>query len=331
RVLVTVPFLPKGHLTLEPFTTNGIDVIHGTSRNMTTADWTALVASVDGAIVGSDPFSAPILAAAPRLRAVARGGVGYDAIDVPAATANGVAICIHAGLNQRAVAELALTLMLAALRRLPENLADYAAAGWKRLDGLELTGATVGIVGLGRIGKRLIQLLAPFEVTVLAHDAWQDEAFAKTHGVNYVSAEELLARSDVISLHMPLTPETRGWLNSERLSLMKPSASVVNTSRGEVVDQDALAAALAAKTIAGAALDVAVGEPLAIDHPLRSFPNVLLTPHVGGATEQARDLGGSTAVRNVLAILTGGSTPDVINPEYTRHLRQASTEPETLS
>lgn len=320
RVLVTVPFLPTGHPTLEPFAAAGVEVVHGSSRRMTEAEWTALVASVDGAIVGGDPFSARVLAAAPRLRAIARGGVGYDAIDVPAATANGVAVCIHAGLNQRSVAELALTLMLSALRRLPENLSDYAVAGWKRFDGRELTGATVGIVGLGRIGKRLIQLLAPFEITVLAHDAFPDADFASTSGVTYVSAEELLRRSDVISLHMPLTPDTSHWLNAERLGLMKPSAYVVNTARGEVVDQDALVAALANKTIAGAALDVAVGEPLPVGHPLRAFPNVMLTPHIGGATAQARELGGTSAVRNVLAIITGGSSPDVINPDYVRHM-----------
>ena len=329
RVLVTVPFLPPRHPALEPFAAAGIEVVHGTSRQTTEAEWSALVASVDGAIVGGDPFSARVLQAAPRLRAIARGGVGYDAIDVPAATANGVAVCIHAGLNQRSVAELALTLILSVLRRLPENLHDYAGAGWKRLDGRELTGATVGIVGLGRIGKRLIQLLAPFEVTVLAHDAYPDTDFAQSHGVTYVDAAELLRRSDIVSLHMPLTPETSRWLNAERLSLMKPSAYVVNTARGEVVDQDALVAALAARTITGAALDVAIGEPLPVDHPLRSFHNVMLTPHIGGATAQARALGGTSAVRNILAILTGGTTPDIINPDYARHSRWAVTaEPE---
>lgn len=329
RVLVTVPFLPAGHAALEPFAAAGIEVVHGTSRNLSEADWIALVAGVDGAIVGSDPFNVRVLAGAPRLRAIARGGVGYDAIDVRAATDNGVAVCIHAGLNQRSVAELALTLILTAMRRLPENLADYAGGGWKRFNGRELTGATVGIVGLGRIGKRLIELLAPFGVTVLAHDAYRDAAFAAAHGVTYVDARELLARADIVSLHMPLTPETSHWLNAERLSQMKPDAYVVNTARGEVLDQEALVEALRAGTIAGAALDVAVGEPLAADHPLRTFPNVLLTPHIGGATAQARELGGTSAVSNILAVLSGGTTPDIINPDYVRHVTRTALEPET--
>lgn len=329
RVLVTVPFLPAGHAALAPFTAAGIDIVHATSRHLTEADWTSLVAGFDGAIVGGDPFNARVLSAAPRLKAIARGGVGYDAIDVPAATANGVAVCIHAGLNQSSVAELALTLMLASMRRLPENLSDYANAGWSRFNGRELTGATVGIVGLGRIGKRLVQLLAPFGVTALAYDAYKDAAFASEHGVTYVGAEELLERADIVSLHMPLGPETRNWLNAERLSQMQPDAYVINTARGEVIDQAALIDALSAGRIGGAALDVAMGEPLAVDHPLRRFPNVLLTPHIGGATRQARELGGTSAVSNILAILTGGSTPDVINPDYVRHIRRIATEPET--
>lgn len=244
-------------------------------------------------IRGATLVDAELLEAAPALRAVARAGVGVDNVDVEAASRRGVAVFNAPTGNTRSAAELAVGLILALHRRLTE--ADRAVRDgrwqWRKNLGRELYGRVLGIVGLGRIGSAVAARTAPFGVELLANDPYlgqEGRARARRLGVERVGYQELLERSQVVSLHVPLTDETRGMMGEEALARLRPTALLVNTSRGEVVDEEALAMALEDGRVAGAALDVLAREPPPAGHPLLEAPNVIFTPHVGGATEEAK-------------------------------------------
>lgn len=274
-----------------------------------------ILQGIDGAIVSIDPFTPKVLSAAKQLKVVSRTGVGYDAIDVKAATENGVAVCIALGSNNRAVADYAFGLLLACSRRLLENLSEVPKGGWKRYQGRDAAGATIGIVGLGAIGKEVAKRARGFDMRVLAYDVYKDEAFAAQHGVTYVSLEQLLRESDYVTLHILLNEQTKHMINAERLALMKPTAYLINTARGGIVDTQALYEALKEKRIAGAALDVFENEPLEADSPLRSLDNVYLSPHAAGQSAQAMSLMGTMAADNVIAVLKGERPAGIVNPE----------------
>ena len=316
RVLIGSHFLRPGDKVDRQLKAAGLEVRYGLKRGSSESEIAEALADVDAAIVASTQINERTIAGNKRLRVIYRTGVGFDNIDVDVATRNGIAVCVTSGLNSNAVAEMAHFLMLASVRRVPENLRDYDTGGWTRWNGRELSRATVGIVGLGRIGRRLIELLSPYGVQVLAHDVAPDFEFAKEHGVSIVSPDLLLSQVDILSLHLALGPATKGWLSRERLARMKPTAHIVNTSRGEVIDEEALADALRGGQLAGAALDVTVDEPQPTDSVLRSLPNVLLTPHIGGSTVESRLLSGRRAVANILSGLRGEDMPDLINPEH---------------
>jgi glyoxylate reductase len=239
----------------------------------------ACVREVEGLLaLLTDRIDAELLDAAPNLRAISNYAVGVDNVDVEAATARGIPVGNTPGVLTDTTADLAVALMLGIGRRLVDGDAYVRRGDWHtwepdQLLGRDLHGATVGIVGFGRIGQAVAQRLEGFECTIL-HTS-------RRGGVGF---EELLERSDFVSVHTPLTPETRGLIDAGALRCMKPTAYLVNTARGPVVDTDALAAALQGGEIAGAALDVTDPEPLPPDHPLWSAPGVLVTPHVGGAT-----------------------------------------------
>lgn len=274
-----------------------------------------ILQGIDGAIVSIDPFTPKVLGAARQLKVVSRTGVGYDAIDVKAATENGVAVCIALGSNNRAVADYAFGMLLACSRRLLENLTEVPKGGWKRYQGRDTAGATIGIVGLGAIGKEMAKRARGFDMRVLAYDVYHDEAFAAQHGITYVPLEQLLRESDYVTLHILLNDQTKHMINAERLTLMKPTAYIINTARGGIVDTQALYDALKEKRIAGAALDVFEQEPLAADSPLRELDNVYLSPHAAGQSEQAMSLMGIMAADNVIAALKGERPAGIVNPE----------------
>lgn len=250
-----------------------------------------------------DRIDAELLEAAPHLEAVANFAVGSDNIDLKAAREGGVAVGVTPGVLTEATADLAFALLLAIARRLPEGAAAVKAGEWTTwrpdwLLGRDVHGATLGIVGLGRIGRAVARRAEGFGMTVMHH--------GRTGGL---PLPELLARADFVSLHCPLTAETRHLIDSQALAWMRPSAYLVNTARGGVVDQDALGTALRAGTIAGAALDVADPEPLPPDHPLLAAPNLLVIPHLGSATETTRAAMADLAVDNLLAALDGRPMP----------------------
>ena len=251
----------------------------------------------------TDPVDAELMDAAPSLRAISNYAVGVDNIDVDAATARGIAVGNTPGVLTDTTADLAVALMLGIGRRLVDGDAYVRRGQWRTwgpdlLLGHDLHGATVGIVGFGRIGQAVARRLEGFECTVLHTSRGGGVAF-----------EELLERSDFVSVHTPLTPDTRGLVDADALRRMKPTAYLVNTARGPVVDTDALVAALHAGEIAGAALDVTDPEPLPGYHPLLDAPNLLVLPHLGSATHATRERMADMAVDNLLAGLRGERMP----------------------
>ena len=262
--------------------------------------------------------------AGPQLRVVSNYAVGFDNIDVAACTRRGIAVGNTPGVLTESTADLAWTLLMAAARRIPEGVDHVRAGRWKTwgpllLLGPDVHGATLGIVGFGRIGQAVARRAAGFGMTVLYHDvARVPEAVEAELGAAWVPLEELLARADFVTLHVNLTAQTRGLIGADALGRMQPTAMLVNTSRGPVVDTDALVQALRAGTIAAAALDVTDPEPLPADHPLVALDNCLVVPHVASATRATRGAMAEKAAANLLAGLAGEPLPDPVNPEVAR-------------
>ncbi|HLQ05135.1 MAG TPA: phosphoglycerate dehydrogenase [Verrucomicrobiae bacterium] len=279
-------------------------------------DLAPLLGDVDALIVRSETrVTASLMDKAPRLAVVGRAGVGVDNIDVAAATERGVYV-VNAPLgNIVAAAEHAIALALALMRKIPEADRSVRAGEWtrSRLIGRELRGKTLGLIGIGRVGSEVARRAAAFEMKVIAHDPFATEASARSAGAQLVELDDLFARADVISLHTPLTEKTRGLINATTLAKMKPTAVLVNASRGEVVDPQALADALARGTIAGAALDVFSPEPLAADSPLRGAPHTVLTPHIAGSTTEAQVNVAVEVVKQILDILDGKPARYAVN------------------
>jgi phosphoglycerate dehydrogenase-like enzyme len=263
----------------------------------------ALCADAAGAIVSTDPFTAAVLRDSPDLQVIARVGVGVDSIDMNAASELGVAIATTPGANESTVADHAVALMLALLRRIPANDAEVRRGEWNRTGVYTpklLTGTTIGLVGYGNIGRRVAQRLAGFDVELLV----ADPAMAGSESPRAVELAELLARADIVSLHCPLIPATRHLIDEEALRRMQPHALLVNTSRGEVVDEGALFRALRDGVIAGAALDVFEIEP-PNDSPIMDLPNVVVSPHVGGISTTSLAEMTRRATESVLDVLAG--------------------------
>ena len=266
-----------------------------------------------GAIVSTDPFDRSVFLACPRLRVVARVGVGVDSIDLDAATEAGVVVTTTPGANIEAVADHTLGLVLATLRRVVEFDASVRRGQWLRGPSnmaWELHRATVGIIGLGAIGRAVARRLRGFDCTVLAYDV---EPRA-VDGVEAVTLDELLRRSDVITVHVPLDDSTQVLIGASELARVRPEAVLVNTSRGGVVDEPALQAALTEGRLRAAGLDVFVDEPPA-GSPLLDLPNVVLTPHIAGLSVSAVADMLDLAARCVVTVLHGGVPESVVNPD----------------
>ena len=326
RILITTIFLHPGDEVDRRLRAEGWETIYKpflTSRGED--ELIDLLRGVDGVIVSSDPFTARVLDASPQLKVISRTGVGYDAIDVKAATARGIIVCNTPGVNRHAVTEWTFALLLSCSRKLKENQAEVRKGGWTRHEGIDLAGKTLGLVGLGTIGKEVAQRACAFEMRILACDVIRDVQFAEAHNVTFVPLEELLRESDFVSLHTFLSDKTRHLINDERLSLMKPTAFLINTARGPIVDTEALCRALTEKRIAGAALDVFEGEPLRADSPLRALENLYLSPHVAGATADARSLSGATAAENLISALKGERPQWILNPDVLIHINKCSS------
>lgn len=259
-------------------------------------------------IVRSGHITAPVIdAAMPDLRLIAKHGVGVDSIDVAAAAERGIAVSFTAGANSQSVAEHALALMLAAARRVSLLDARIRAGHWDKstATGIELKGRTLGLYGFGAIARLLAEMVAPLQMPLAVYDPYAPRDLSIASGRRVESAAELFAASDVLSLHCPLNDETRGMINAEAIQLMRPQAILVNTARGGLIDEPALALALKEGRIAGAGLDTLVDEPPNLDNPLWDAPNLVVTPHIGASTAAAKDRVGQIVMKQALDALQG--------------------------
>ena len=275
----------------------------------------AAIADADALLVRSaTTVDAEVMAAAPKLKIVARAGVGLDNVDVEAATARGVLVVNAPTSNIHSAAEHALALLLSAARQIPAADATLREHTWKRssFSGTEIFGKTVGVVGLGRIGQLVAARLAAFGTHVIAYDPYVSTARAAQIGIELVGLDELLGRADFISVHLPKTKETAGLLGKENLAKTKPGVIIVNAARGGLIDEQALADAITSGHVRAAGLDVFATEPCT-DSPLFELPQVVVTPHLGASTAEAQDRAGTDVAASVKLALAGEFVPDAVN------------------
>lgn len=271
----------------------------------------------------TDRFDEPLLQASPRLRIVANMAVGFDNIDPEVAGRRGIWVTNTPGVLAETTADFAFALLMAAARNVVASDRDTRAGGWKTWSptaflGPDVHGSTLGIVGLGEIGAAMARRACGFDMRVLYASLTRKPALERALDIERRDLGDLLANSDFVSLHTPLTQETHHLIGKQQFALMRPSSILVNTSRGQVVDQDALVEALRTGQIAGAALDVTDPEPLPVDHPLFSLPNVIITPHIASASLATRARMADMAATNILAVLDGHTPPNPVNLDVMR-------------
>jgi len=266
-------------------------------------------------VVGLIPATAEIISRAPKLKAVLKHGVGVDNIDIAAATVRGIPVINAPGTNANAVAELAMGMMFSLARRIPMVHAEVASGGWLRYVGSEIAGKTLGIVGLGNIGKSLAKKAIALGMDVIASDLYPDREFMADNGIRLAALDELLTEADYVSLHVFGGKENANLIGARELGLMKESACIMNFARGEILDLDALAAALAQKQLRGAGIDAYVVEPPDCSHPIFSSPDVVFTPHSGADTTESVERMGLMNIADIDIVLAGKRSPRVLNPE----------------
>lgn len=299
---------------------DGVDVEVAEKKRYTAAELVELVGDADGLFVHSEnEFDADLIDRAPNLRAIAKPGSGIDNIDVEAATDAGVVVLHTPGMNAVAVSEFTVGAILAHYREIPAAEDHLETGGWRSQAwwGTELRGKTVGLVGLGATGFETAKRIAPFCEEILVHDPYVDDERIDAVGGSRRSKEALVAESDVVSLHVRLTPDTRGLIGEAELDAMGEDALLVNTARGAVVEEEPLIDAVESGSIGGAVLDVFHEEPPDPDHPLVGHPDVLATPHLAGATVETRTRMLNVTARNLVAVLDGEPVDQeyVANPE----------------
>ncbi len=273
--------------------------------------------NADAGIIDIEPYGESVFSQVKdSTKLMVRFGVGFDKVDLKAASRNGIAIARTTGANTTAVAEMALTLMLTCRRRMNLYQARTRAGEWVKDIGNELIGSTVGIIGYGNIGRRLAKLLKGFDCRILAYDPFPNEEAVKADGVELVALEEILTQSDAISIHVPYTKETHHMINRETLTLMKPTAVIVNTARGNIIDEDALYQALKSGQIAGAGVDVFAAEPLSVESPLLTLENAVLTPHVSSQTMESLWNIYKMAIDISADFFAGKGSLHILNPDY---------------
>ncbi len=282
------------------------EVIYNTTgKPLASDDLVKMLPDVDGYIAGLDQIDRDALQEAKQLQVVARYGVGVDAVDLDAAREMGIVVTNTPGANSGSVAELALGLMLTLARNINTAVTMTKRSEWPRLHGASLEGKTVGILGFGAIGQQLARRLAGFGCRVVAYDPYASAEAAAQFQVEMCEQDEVIARADFLSLHLPALPETCGMVNADFIAKMKEGAYLVNTARGEIVDEDALLAGLESGRIAGAALDAFVQQPPESNNPLFQHERVIATPHMGAHTDGATNAMGWTSLSDCLAVLRG--------------------------
>ncbi len=275
------------------------------SAGMEPEELIPLVADVDGWIAGLDRVERKVVEAAPRLKVIARYGVGTDQIDLDAAREHGIVVTNTPGANADAVAELTIGFLFVLARRLQDATAAARAGRWAPIRGLTVEGRTLGLIGLGAVGRAVARRAVALGCRVFAHDPAADAAFAVTHGIALAELDEVLAKADFVSLHLPLLPETRSLVDEGFLARMRPGSFLINTARGELIDEAALLRALESGHLAGVALDTLAAEPPPPDHPFFRLQTAVVTPHIGAHADGATTAMGRMALRDCLAVLAG--------------------------
>jgi D-3-phosphoglycerate dehydrogenase len=307
RVLVTPTSFSKGDPSMRVTLENAVgEVIYNDSGKPLESEALAdMLPGVDGYIAGLDEIDQHALETTSRLKVIARYGVGVDAVDLQTARHKGIIVTNTPGANSRSVAELTIGLMLSLARSIPTAANTTRAGGWPRLSGISVRGKVVGLLGFGAIGQAVARLLSGFETTLLVYDPIATPEQASGLGAVLTSLDEIIRQADIVSLHCPLTADTRNMVNDGFLSTLKPGAYLINTARGELVDETALLAALESGKLGGAALDVFATQPPEVGNPLLSHPRLLATPHMGAHTDGAINAMGWMALNDCLAVLRG--------------------------
>lgn len=307
RVLVTPTSFASQDETLrnELEAAVGEVIYNTTGKPLASADLARLLTDVDGYIAGLDEIDQSALQTASQLQVIARYGVGVDAVDLEAARQKGIVVTNTPGANSASVAELAVGLMLALARNIVIAARQTSQGEWPRLKGVSLEGKTVGLLGFGAIGQQVARRLQGFDCQVLGYDPFPRADAAARWGVTLCSQEQVITRADFLSLHLPALPETAGMVNAAWIGRMKRGAFLINTSRGEIIDEAALWAGLESGHLAGAALDVFAHQPPAQDNPLLHDRRIIATPHMGAHTDGATNAMGRAALQDCLAVLRG--------------------------
>jgi D-3-phosphoglycerate dehydrogenase len=317
KVLVCDPVSPKGIALLQQRPEFQVTVL---PNRLPEAELLPLVSDVAAMIVRSETkVTRKVIEAAPRLRVVGRAGVGVDNIDVEAATQRGVVVMNTPGGNTISTAELSFAMLLALARKVPQAHASMASGKWDRktFSGIELCGKTLGVLGMGRIGGEVAKRALAFGMKVLAYDPFLTDTRAKAIGVSLVSElDEVYQNADFITVHMPVTEQTRGMLNAAAFAKMKPKVCIVNCARGEIIVENDLIAALDSGKVTAAAMDVFAVEPLPEGHPYRKHPAITLTPHLGASTKEAQEKCGIEVAEVIAAYLLTGEVRNAVNLPY---------------
>src|SRR5258706_14913465 len=314
KILVCDPVSPKGIALLQQRPEFEVVVL---SNRLSEAELLPVVKDVVAMVVRSETkVTGKVIAAAPALRVVGRAGVGVDNVDVEAATQRGVVVMNTPGGNTISTAELSFAMLLCLARKVPQAYASMTAGKWdrKQFQGVELLGKTLGVLGLGRIGSEVARRALIFGMKVVGYDPFLTEARARDLGIDLAGdVDEVYRDADFITVHMPVTDQTRGMLNARAFARMKPKVCIVNCARGEIIVENDLLAALDSGKVAAAALDVFSAEPLPAEHPFRKHPGVTLTPHLGASSNEAQEKCGIEVAEVVAGYLVTGEVRNAVN------------------
>jgi D-3-phosphoglycerate dehydrogenase len=313
RVLATPPFFGKFSDAIGLLVKAGYEVIrspypHPVKEN----ELMQVIGEMEAAIVGMDEMTGDVIRMGKQLRVIARYGVGLDTVDVETATKQGVIVTNAVGANENAVADLVFGLILCLARKISRADVSVKQGKWESIVGINIWQKTLGVIGTGKIGRRVIKRAQGFDMNILAYDISPDPVLTDKLGVQYVSLEDLLRKSDFITLHIPLTPETTGLIGEKQINLVKKTAYLINTARGKVVDEKTLFIALKEKKLAGAALDVFSQEPPGLTD-LFTLDNILTTPHMAAHTEEALRKMDLICVENIVRVLNGKEPLSAVN------------------
>jgi len=307
RILVTPTSYAKNDPTLRSKLEAEVsEVVYNTTGHpLSSSELMEMITGCNGYIAGLDDIDRNVIEAAHQLKVISRYGVGVDKVDLDAAKENGIVVTNTPGANSVSVAELTIGLIISLARMIPAASEATKNGEWPRMSGLTLAGKVIGLLGFGAIGKNVARRLQGFDCMVIAYDPAYDSATGEDLGVQFRLRDEIISEADFLSLHIPLTSDTQGMVNTAFLRKMKPGAFLVNTSRGELIDEEGLLGALTSGQLRGAALDVFAQQPPGTDNPLLALPQVIATPHMGAHTDGATNAMGWAAMRDCLAVLRG--------------------------